>query len=281
MPPKEQKKKNKSLYEYITRTLLGEEMTAQEHRKWAKEQPKKELGVHESLDWLGTIPVAGEPADLLNAVLYGLKGKKGDAALSLLATTPVLGTMMPVFRGTPLNLTPKDIVGRKEGLGAVMQGGGEYGGFAKGTDNPYWAALSKAEPSSYPRDIGIQRLSSGHFGRDRALWEVQTTVDAIRKHAAGMRGFDPGDYPHFGVEQLLYTDAYNRPVKRMGSKLHTVFERGLPLSEVKRIKVYEDVRFPRDPRQYYDYTENFLEPILGKSRDVTDWIKRYARDTQR
>ena len=55
MPPKEQKKKNKSLYEYITRTLLGEEMTAQEHRKWAKEQPKKELGVHESLDWLGTI----------------------------------------------------------------------------------------------------------------------------------------------------------------------------------------------------------------------------------
>ena len=67
----------------------------------------------------------------------------------------------------------------------------------------------------------------------------------------------------------------------MGRNLHTIFERGLPISEIKRVKLYEDVRFPRDPRQYYDYTENFLEPILGKSRDVTDWIKRYARDKQR
>ena len=272
----EDKKKRRNLF-----GILSGGKTPEEQREWARQQPKPRLGVHEALNLIGSVPVAGEPADLLNAVLYGLKGIKGDAVLSLIASTPVLGTIIPIWRGTGLGLKARDVVGFKDELGAVMQGGGQYRGFKQGTSNPYWAALSKAEPASYPRDIGIQRLSSGHFGGDRALWEVETTVDAIRKYAQGMRGFDPSDFPNFGVYQPLYTDAFGRGVNRMGRNLHTIFERGLPISEVKSVKLYEDVRFPRDPRQYYDYKQSFLEPILGKGQDVTDWIKRYARDTQR
>ena len=272
----EDKKKKRNLF-----GILSGGKTPEEQRKLARQQPKPKLGVHEALDLLGSIPLAGEPADLLNAFLYASKGKKGDAAISLLASTPMLGTMIPVFRGMGKGLRPEDIVGWKKELGAILQGGGDYRGFQKGMNRPWWSALAKAEPASYPRDIGIQRLSSGHFGGDRTLWEVETTVDAIRKHAQGMRRFDPSDYPDFGVQQPLYTDAFGKGVNRMGRNLHTIFERGLPISEVKRIKVYEDVRFPRDPRQHYDYNQNFLEPILGKGQDVTDWIKRYARDTQR
>ena len=278
----DKKKKSKPKKRNLFGILSGGK-TPEEQREWARQQPKPKLGVHEALDLLGSIPLAGEPADLLNAFLYASKGKKGDAMLSLLASTPMLGTMIPVFRGTKLNLKAQDVVGFQDELGAIMQGGGGYRGFQKGMNRPYWSTLEGAigEAASYPRDIGIQRLSSGHFGRDRALWEVETTVDAIRKYAQGMRGFDPSDFPNFGVYQPLYTDAFGMGVNRMGRNLHTIFERGLPISEIKRVKLYEDVRFPRDPRQYYDYKQSFLEPILGKGQDVTDWIKRYARDTQR
>ena len=272
----EDKKKKINLF-----GILSGGKTPEEQRKLARQQAKPKLGVHEALDLLGSIPLAGEPADLLNAFLYASKGKKGDAMLSLLASTPMLGTMIPVFRGTKLGLKAQDVVGFNDELGAIMQGGGDYRGFQKGMIRPYWSALAKAEPASYPRDIGIQRLSSGHFGGDRALWEVETTVDAIRKYVPGMRRFDPSDYPDFGVYQPLYTDVFGKGVGRKGRNLHTIFERGLPISEVKSVKLYEDVRFPRDPRQHYDYKQNFLEPILGKGQDVTDWIKRYARDTQR
>tara|TARA_Y100000310_G_scaffold287346_1_gene312164 strand:+ start:327 stop:1547 length:1221 start_codon:yes stop_codon:yes gene_type:complete len=46
---------------------------------------------HGALDIAGLVPVIGAPADLINAVLYGVRGKKGDALLSLVGAIPILG----------------------------------------------------------------------------------------------------------------------------------------------------------------------------------------------
>ena len=40
---------------------------------------------------MGAAPGVGEPADLLNALLYGVQGKGGQAGLSLLAMLPFIG----------------------------------------------------------------------------------------------------------------------------------------------------------------------------------------------
>ena len=48
-------------------------------------------GIHMGLDVLGMAPVVGAVADLTNAALYGAKGQKGMAALSLGAAIPGVG----------------------------------------------------------------------------------------------------------------------------------------------------------------------------------------------
>ena len=48
-------------------------------------------GIHMGLDVLGMAPVVGAAADLTNAALYGAKGQKGMAALSLAAAIPGVG----------------------------------------------------------------------------------------------------------------------------------------------------------------------------------------------
>lgn len=47
--------------------------------------------VQTGLDWLGLMPVLGEPADLANAVIYAARGDNVNAGLSLAATVPFLG----------------------------------------------------------------------------------------------------------------------------------------------------------------------------------------------
>ena len=48
-------------------------------------------GLQSLLGGVGMVPGIGEPADLLNAILYGAQGKGGAAGLSLLSMLPFLG----------------------------------------------------------------------------------------------------------------------------------------------------------------------------------------------
>ena len=250
-------------------------LSAKQKRDLAKKQPKPELTVHGALQSLG---IALPQADALDALLYATERDWKNALLSSIA----IGQIMSVKRGTELGLRMGDIVGFREGR-AVLQGGGDYPGFRPGMKRPYYSALSDPEPASYPRfdePYQIPRIGRGMnwFGGDRALYDVQTTSGAIRREAMGMSGFDPGDYPYKGVEQSLYTDPHGRTIFRRGKDLHTVFQRGLPLADVKGITLYQDVRFPQDPKLYHETYKQFLKPTLREPIDITEQVLRYARD---
>ena len=250
-------------------------LSAKQKRELAKKQPKPELTVHGALQSLG---IALPQADALDALLYATERDWKNALLSSIA----IGSIVNVKRGTELGLSMGDIVGFREGR-AVLQGGGDYPGFRPGMKRPYYSALSDPEPASYPRfdePYQIPRIGRGMnwFGGDRALYDVQTTSGAIRREAMGMSGFDPGDYPYKGVEQALYTDPHGRTVFRRGKDLHTVFQRGLPLADVKGITVYQDVRFAQDPKLYHETYKQFLKPTLREPIDITEQVLRFARD---
>ena len=250
-------------------------LSAKQKRELAKKQPKPELTVHGALQSLG---IALPQADALDALLYATERDWKNALLSSIA----IGSIVNVKRGTELGLSMGDIVGFREGR-AVLQGGGDYPGFRPGMKRPYYSALSDPEPASYPRfdePYQIPRIGRGMnwFGGDRALYDVQTTSGAIRREAMGMSGFDPGDYPYKGVEQSLYTDPHGRTIFRRGKDLHTVFQRGLPLADVKGITVYQDVRFPQDPKLYHETYKQFLKPTLREPIDITEQVLRFARD---
>ena len=250
-------------------------LSAKQKRDLAKKQPKPDLTVHAALQSLG---MAFPPADALDALLYATEKDWKNALLSSIA----IGQIMSVKRGTELGLSLGDIVGFKGGR-AVLQGGGEYPGFTLGKERPFYGARSYPEPASYPRypePYQIPRIGDkmGWFGGDRALYDVETTVDAIRREALNMRGFDPSDFPHAGVQQALYTDLGGRTVFRKGKDLHTIFERGLPIADVKGITVYQDVRFAQDPKLYHEAYGQFLKPTLREPIDITEQVLRFARD---
>jgi hypothetical protein len=256
-------------------------LSAKQKRDLAKKQPKPDLTAHAALQSLG---MALPPADALDAILYAVEGDWKNTLWSSMAFVPFLGEISNVRRGTPPNLRMADIVGFRGGK-AVLQGGGEYSGFTPEKGKPYWSARPYAEPASYPRypePYQIPRIGDkmGWFGGDRVIYDVETTVDAIRREAMGMRGFDPSDFPYAGVQQALYTDLAGRTVFRKGKDLHTIFERGLPISDVTGIKVYQDVRFPQDPKLYHERYGQFLEPRLGHPLDITEQVFKYARDTE-
>ncbi|WP_394352482.1 AHH domain-containing protein [Flavobacterium silvaticum] len=52
----------------------------------------------DGLDWLGTVPFFGEPVDLVNASISGLRGNYGNASLSLAAMVPVAGWGATAFK---------------------------------------------------------------------------------------------------------------------------------------------------------------------------------------
>jgi hypothetical protein len=63
-------------------------------------------GIQTMLGNIGMAPGVGEPADLLNAILYGMQGKGGEAGLSALSMIPFLGGLVKpgrkagkIFRG--------------------------------------------------------------------------------------------------------------------------------------------------------------------------------------
>jgi hypothetical protein len=47
--------------------------------------------INNTLEIIGAIPGIGEPADLLNALLYGSEGKYSEAALSIASIIPIIG----------------------------------------------------------------------------------------------------------------------------------------------------------------------------------------------
>ena len=57
-------------------------------------------GLQDLLSNIGMAPGVGEPADLLNALLYAGQGKGKEAGLSALSMMPFLGSMK-LFRGIP------------------------------------------------------------------------------------------------------------------------------------------------------------------------------------
>ncbi len=61
----------------------------QDHRDKARAKQWDEF--QGDLEWLGAIPILGEPIDLINGLTYGVRGKKTEANLSLAAMIPVAG----------------------------------------------------------------------------------------------------------------------------------------------------------------------------------------------
>ena len=60
-------------------------------RDYNRQEGVQKKRLHSALDMLGMVPVAGEPADLLNMALYGIEGKPKEAAISGAAMVPGLG----------------------------------------------------------------------------------------------------------------------------------------------------------------------------------------------
>ena len=54
-------------------------------------------GLQNLLSGAGMLPGVGEPADLLNALIYGVKGQKGEALSSMLSMIPFLGGAVKPF----------------------------------------------------------------------------------------------------------------------------------------------------------------------------------------
>jgi RHS repeat-associated protein len=73
--------------------------TADAYSGWRSRQRGKAMDDFQSdLDWLGAIPLIGEPIDLLNAGISGARGNYGTAALSLAAMAPIAGWGATAFK---------------------------------------------------------------------------------------------------------------------------------------------------------------------------------------
>ena len=55
-------------------------------------------GIQNLLSNIGMVPGIGEPADLLNSLLYGMQGKRKEAGFSALAMLPFLGGAIKPLR---------------------------------------------------------------------------------------------------------------------------------------------------------------------------------------
>ena len=69
-------------------------------------------GIQEVLADIGMAPVVGEPADLLNALLYGMQGQGKEAGFSILSMLPYIGGLTrPVRKALrPVEKAPKKLV---------------------------------------------------------------------------------------------------------------------------------------------------------------------------
>tara|TARA_R110000751_G_scaffold52103_4_gene113815 strand:+ start:7320 stop:8024 length:705 start_codon:yes stop_codon:yes gene_type:complete len=137
--------------------------TPKEQREYYKGQPKPKLGLHESLDLLGQIPLGGEPFDLMNAALYGLKGKKGDAALSLMGAVTGFGSIT-AFRKTGVALKR----GIKTPSSGHIRSGELYGG-------------PKYEGGIFATESPL--ISSGYA--DDAFYSGMSSAKMAERHVAG------------------------------------------------------------------------------------------------
>jgi len=63
----------------------------------------------ETLDYLGAVPVAGEPIDFVNAVISTARGNYGSAALSLAAVVPVAGWAATAVKIQKHHIIPKAV----------------------------------------------------------------------------------------------------------------------------------------------------------------------------
>tara|TARA_Y100000310_G_C20463550_1_gene706488 strand:+ start:90 stop:848 length:759 start_codon:yes stop_codon:yes gene_type:complete len=202
--------------------------------------------------------------------LYGLlpASDADDFEIALASAPFVLGTgaLINLYRATESGLPMSKLIGHTRKGKRVIQGGGEYpsGEYEK----PLYTALSKAEPSSYPRDLS----------RGRELYKFEVEEESLRKHAMGFERFDKeaySAYEGYGVYQPKFTDPFGRTITRRGPELHAVFEKGLPVSEIKTAGRWKNITFPENPDIYYKRTGKFLSPEVSGFEDLTKIIKEY------
>ena len=68
-------------------------------------------GIQDLLSVIGMVPGAGEPADLINSLLYSIQGKKGEAGLSLLSMLPFLGSIKSARNLSKIPSKPGSTIG--------------------------------------------------------------------------------------------------------------------------------------------------------------------------
>ena len=101
-------------------------------------------GLQNLLGGVGMVPGIGEPADLLNALIYGVQGEGGQAGLSLLSILPFIGgSIKPLSKGAAatakagtrgagrLPFTQDTSIQAIENVEDVYQGAKGEGGFFK------------------------------------------------------------------------------------------------------------------------------------------------------
>jgi len=87
--------------------------------------------LHTVLGLSGMIPGIGNVADIVDASIYGLEGKGGDAALSLTAALPVAGLLAggtKAIKGGTKALSKADVAKEAERMGMAQDVVGKFGG---------------------------------------------------------------------------------------------------------------------------------------------------------
>ncbi|MET3019395.1 AHH domain-containing protein [Flavobacterium hydatis] len=97
-------------------------MHGEYYQGWRDKQYSKKFDeFQDGLDYLGTIPVIGEPVDFTNAGISTLRGNYSGAALSLAAMVPVLGIASTTIKQSH-HLVPKAVFKEfKKDLSKIMK----------------------------------------------------------------------------------------------------------------------------------------------------------------
>lgn len=89
-----------SKYGYIQLPSLG---TLEPEKEKAPEKENKTLDTIQTvLDWLGLVPYIGDAIDAINAIIYFIRGKYLEGALSLVAIIPFVGSVLAISLKTGL-----------------------------------------------------------------------------------------------------------------------------------------------------------------------------------
>ena len=113
-------------------------------------------GLQNLLGGVGMIPGVGEPADLLNALIYGAQGEGGQAGLSLLSMLPFVGGAIKPGRKA-IKETAEQMAKRKKYWGRKAYNEGKY---SQTKEQKYFDDIAEQEY----QDALFQGVPSGEGG---------------------------------------------------------------------------------------------------------------------